>query len=224
MTACGCPGRTSGARRARRVRERRVRGDAAARSGFLGLRRSRRRPAPRETRMRHAGRWARRGRRARRFDVPAYDETRIDGMRALAARGLRRPACSRRRPPGRGAGPRTRRSTTSPTRVLDDEPCGRPPRSSARLSGRHPSVRRHRGQARDRSSRRGRSGDRRQWMALGAIAVVAAGAIGGVLMKFVFAGPGGPAHTVVAPQPADGFTRSREPGEAAEGRLAEARA
>ena len=31
-------------------------------------------------------------------------------------------------------------------------------------------------------------------MALGAIAVVAAGAIGGVLMKYVFAGPSGPAH------------------------------
>ncbi len=55
--------------------------------------------------------------------------------------------------------------------------------------------------------RRGRSGDRRQWMALGAIAVVAAGAIGGVLMKFVFSGPSGPAHTVVAPQTVDGFTR-----------------
>jgi hypothetical protein len=56
--------------------------------------------------------------------------------------------------------------------------------------------------------RRGRSGDRRQWMALGAIAVVAAGAIGGVLMKYVFAGPSGPAHQIVAPQTVDGFTRS----------------
>ena len=56
--------------------------------------------------------------------------------------------------------------------------------------------------------RRGRSGDRRQWMALGAIAVVAAGAIGGVLMKYVFAGPSGPAHQVVAPQTVDGYTRS----------------
>ena len=55
--------------------------------------------------------------------------------------------------------------------------------------------------------RRGRSGDRRQWMALGAIAVVAAGAIGGVLMKYVFSGPSGPAHTVVAPNQADAFTR-----------------
>jgi hypothetical protein len=45
-------------------------------------------------------------------------------------------------------------------------------------------------------------------MALGAIAVVAAGAIGGVLMKYVFAGPSGPAHQIVAPQAVDGYTRS----------------
>jgi len=56
--------------------------------------------------------------------------------------------------------------------------------------------------------RRGRSGDRRQWMALGAIAVVAAGAIGGVLMKYVFAGPSGPSHEVVAASTVDGYTRS----------------
>jgi len=56
--------------------------------------------------------------------------------------------------------------------------------------------------------RRGRSGDRRQWMALGAIAVVAAGAIGGVLMKYVFAGPSGPAHQIVAPATVDGYTSS----------------
>jgi hypothetical protein len=61
--------------------------------------------------------------------------------------------------------------------------------------------------------RRGRSGDRRQWMALGAIAVVAAGAIGGVLMKYVFAGPSGPAHQVVAPATVDGYTRSATLGE-----------
>jgi hypothetical protein len=46
-------------------------------------------------------------------------------------------------------------------------------------------------------------------MALGAIAVVAAGAIGGVLVKFMHSGPGGPAHTVVAPNQADGFTRNQ---------------
>jgi hypothetical protein len=45
-------------------------------------------------------------------------------------------------------------------------------------------------------------------MALGAIAVVAAGAIGGVLMKYVFTGPSGPAHEVVAASTVDGYTRS----------------
>ena len=50
-------------------------------------------------------------------------------------------------------------------------------------------------------------------MALGAIAVVAAGAIGGVLMKYVFAGPSGPAHQIVAPTSVDGYTRSASLGE-----------
>jgi hypothetical protein len=45
-------------------------------------------------------------------------------------------------------------------------------------------------------------------MALGAIAVVAAGAIGGVLMKYVFAGPSGPPHDIVAGQTVDGYNRS----------------
>ncbi|MBO0802874.1 MAG: hypothetical protein J2P25_07340 [Nocardiopsaceae bacterium] len=54
--------------------------------------------------------------------------------------------------------------------------------------------------------RRGRSNDRRQWMALGAIAVVASGAIGGVLMKFVFSGPSGPAHVISTPSEVAGYT------------------
>jgi hypothetical protein len=58
--------------------------------------------------------------------------------------------------------------------------------------------------------RRGHSRDKREWMALGAIAVVAAGAIGGVLMKFVFSGPSGPQHTVSTPDKVGSFTR--EPG------------
>ena len=58
--------------------------------------------------------------------------------------------------------------------------------------------------------RRGHSRDKREWVALGAIAVVAAGAIGGVLMKFVFSGQSGPTHTVSTPNSAAGFTR--EPG------------
>jgi hypothetical protein len=55
--------------------------------------------------------------------------------------------------------------------------------------------------------RRGHSRDKREWIALGAIAVVAAGAIGGVMMKFVFSGPSGPQHTVATPEKIGDFTQ-----------------
>jgi hypothetical protein len=140
-----------------------------------------------------------------RFDVPAYDETRIDGMRAMGPRasatGLLAPPDDR---------PRSWAEETSfddfgDYGVLDDEPVQAPATFVRTDHTERPddtATRRAIGR------RRGRSGDRRQWMALGAIAVVAAGAIGGVLVKFMHSGPGGPAHTVVAPNQADGFTRS----------------
>jgi hypothetical protein len=144
-----------------------------------------------------------------RFDVPAYDETRIDSMRAIGSRpsatGLLVP------PDGR---PRSWAEETSfddfgDYDVLDDEPV-RAPAAFVRTAERPGPLERPDDTAARRAvgRRRGRSGDRRQWMALGAIAVVAAGAIGGVLVKFMHSGPGGPAHTVVAPNQADGFTRS----------------
>ena len=140
-----------------------------------------------------------------RFDVPAYDETRIDGMRAMGPRpsatGLLAPPDDR---------PRSWAEETSfddfgDYGVLDTEPV-RGPAAFVRTDH----IERPDDTATRRAigRRRGRSGDRRQWMALGAIAVVAAGAIGGVLVKFMHSGPGGPAHTVVAPNQADGFTRS----------------
>ena len=143
------------------------------------------------------------------YDVPAYDETRIDSMVALERRpsptGLLVPADDR---------PRSWAEETSfddfgDYGVLDDEPV-RAPAAFVRTAGRPDHLERPDDTATRRAigRRRGRSGDRRQWMALGAIAVVAAGAIGGVLVKFMHSGPGGPAHTVVAPNQADGFTRS----------------
>jgi hypothetical protein len=54
--------------------------------------------------------------------------------------------------------------------------------------------------------RRGRSSDKKQWLALGAIGIVAAGAISFVMMK-TFSGPGGPAHTVAAPTKVESYTR-----------------
>ncbi len=140
-----------------------------------------------------------------RFDVPVvYDETRLDNMRPLRASGALLLA-----PPAR---PRNWAEDTSLDHFADldltDEPV---PAAFSRTLDR-PDARPQRDDdtaaRRAIGKRRGRSGDRRQWMALGAIAVVAAGAIGGVLMKYVFAGPSGPAHTVVAPQTADGYTRS----------------
>jgi len=155
-----------------------------------------------------------------RFDVPRYDETRLDNMRALSpatARELRKTGATTMLAPG-AVKPRNWAQDTSLDHFADldltDEPV---PAAFSRTTMERPDSRPlelPQGQDDDTATRRaigkrrGRSGDRRQWMALGAIAVVAAGAIGGVLMKYVFAGPSGPAHTVVAPQTVDGFSRS----------------
>ena len=68
--------------------------------------------------------------------------------------------------------------------------------------------RRDTGSQRTVGKRRGRSSDRRQWLALGAVVVVAAGAIAGVLSKFAFAGPSGPAHSISTPTHLDSYTRN----------------
>jgi len=134
-----------------------------------------------------------------RFDVPAYDETRIDNMRALnapsAAIGLLAP------PDERQLG-WAQETSFDDFGDLYEEPAPAPAAFTRTIEREDDTATR-----RAIGRRRGRSGDRRQWMALGAIAVVAAGTIGGVLMKYVFSGPSGPAHTVVAPNQADGFTR-----------------
>jgi hypothetical protein len=153
-----------------------------------------------------------------RFDVPAFDETRLDNLRAFSpatARELRRSGALLLAPPP--VQPRSWAEETSFDHFADldltDEPVpaaftrtlDRPDERALELP---PHQDDDTAARRAIGKRRGRSGDRRQWMALGAIAVVAAGAIGGVLMKYVFAGPSGPAHQVVAPQSVDGFTRS----------------
>ena len=150
-----------------------------------------------------------------RFDVPVYDETRLDNLRAFTpARGLRTSGALMLAPPA--ARPRSWADDTSLDQFADldltDEPV---PAAFTRTLERPDDRGLDRPQRDDDTAsrraigkRRGRSGDRRQWMALGAIAVVAAGAIGGVMMKYVFSGPSGPAHQVVAPKSVDGFTRS----------------
>jgi hypothetical protein len=142
-----------------------------------------------------------------RFDVPAFDETRIDNMRALRS-DFRRSSAGLLAPPERQ--PMNWPDQTSLDAFtgldLDDEPAQQVP-AAFRTAERRDDETDDTATRRSTGRRRGRSGDRRQWMALGAIAVVAAGAIGGVLMKYVFSGPSGPAHTVVAPNQAGPFTR-----------------
>ena len=77
-----------------------------------------------------------------RFDVPAFDETRIDSLRrtssdllALGPRPAGQP-CSRGPPPSRGAGSRTPRSTTSRTSTSPTSRC--PPPSPGPSSGPRP--------------------------------------------------------------------------------------
>jgi hypothetical protein len=142
-----------------------------------------------------------------RFDVPVFDETRLDNLRSLTpGRGMRPVGTAVLAPPA--VQPRGWAEDTSLDHFADldltDEPV---PAAFTRTLDR-PRQDEETGAHRAIGRRRGRSGDRRQWMALGAIAVVAAGAIGGVLMKYVFSGPSGPAHSIVAPATADGYNRS----------------
>jgi hypothetical protein len=142
-----------------------------------------------------------------RFDVPRYDETRIENLRALTpGGGLRTTGTAVLAPPARR--PRGWAEDTSLDQFADLDLTDQPVPAAFTRTIERPQQDDDTATRRAVGRRRGRSGDRRQWMALGAIAVVAAGAIGGVLMKYVFSGPSGPAHQVVAPQGVDGFTRS----------------
>jgi hypothetical protein len=149
-----------------------------------------------------------------RFDVPRFDETRLDNLRA--ARDLRASGALALASPAVGQ-PALSEDEWSFDNFVDldltDEPVPAAftrtlERPDSRPLELPPGQDDETGTRRAVGKRRGRSGDRRQWMALGAIAVVAAGAIGGVFMKYVFAGSSGPAHTIVAPQTVDGYSRS----------------
>jgi hypothetical protein len=146
------------------------------------------------------------------FDIPAYDDTRAENMRALhAGADFRRSATGLLPPPEKQPlnwPDETMIDAMVSDLYLDDEPDLQLPAAYVRTAERRGDTGEDTGARRAGGRRRGRSGDRKQWMALGAIAVVAAGAIGGVLMKYVFSGPHGPSHTVSAPSQAAGYTRS----------------
>ena len=150
-----------------------------------------------------------------RFDMPAlgefeggtrFDETRIDGMGALAPATEFRPAGSGLLAPSDEA-PLSWADETSLDTFGDlDAPAGLPAAFTPRapegaMADTDTAARRAIGK------RRGRSSDKRQWVALGVIAVVTAGAIAGAVMKFAHSGPGGPAHSVSVPNKAGSFTR-----------------
>jgi len=154
--------------------------------------------------------------RLTRMDLPVYDETRIEDMRALgsAATGLLAPPQDRPLDWAEQTSLDTFNDWAEQTSLdmfggvdLDEEmpPVGAPA-AFVRPSEEDDDTATRRAVGR----RRGRSGDRKQWMALGAIAIAAAGAVGFLGMKYVFHGPSGPAHTVSAPSQAGPFTR--EPG------------
>src|SRR3984957_16369023 len=145
-----------------------------------------------------------------RFDVPAFDETRIDTLRRTST-DLRTVGAALLAPPA--ARPRSWVEDTSFDHFADLDLTDEPVPAAFTRTIERPETEDDTATRRSVGRRRGRSGDRRQWMALGAIAVVAAGAIGGVLMKYVFAGPTGPAHQVVAPSSVDGYARSATLGQ-----------
>jgi hypothetical protein len=158
-----------------------------------------------------------------RFDVPAYNDTRMDNLRALAPASDLRPArgalLAPPAPATDWAAPATDwAEETSFDAFRSYEPAydtfdgldlaeELAPAAFTRTIDR-PELDEDTATRRAVGRRRGRSSDRKQWMALGAIAVVAAGAIGGVLMKFHFSGSTGPAHSVAAPAQLDGYTRN----------------
>ena len=150
-----------------------------------------------------------------RFDVPAFNETRIESLRRtstdLLATGQRPGRAALLAPPA--AQPRSWVEDTSFDHFADLDLTDEPVPAAFTRTIERPETDEDTGSRRAVGRRRGRSGDRRQWMALGAIAVVAAGAIGMVLMKYVHTGPSGPAHQVVAPASVDGYTRSATLGE-----------
>jgi hypothetical protein len=147
------------------------------------------------------------------FDVPRYgDETRLDNLGDPSGRpALDRAAVGLLERPVTWADETSLDSLAGVD--LDEMSIGyRPEQSRAVATALQESLpvpaRQDTGSQRSAGRRRGRSSDRRQWIALGAVVVAASAAIAGVLTHFAFAGPGGPAHSISTPASADGYTQS----------------
>jgi hypothetical protein len=149
-------------------------------------------------------------------DEPRFDETRLDNLRAVGTGPMQARTATGllARPDERPVSWPDETSLDSFAGLdLDDMPELReaPSRSRAVAAALReaPPVGEDTGSQRAVGGRRrGRSSDRRQWLALGAVAVVAVGAIAGVLSKFAFSGPSGPAHTISTPSQLDSYTRN----------------
>jgi hypothetical protein len=146
-------------------------------------------------------------------DEPRFDETRLDNMRAYSTGPMQARSATGllARPDERPMGWTDDTSLDSFAGLdLDELPELREERSRAVATALReaPPVREDTGSQRIVGRRRGRSSDRRQWLALGAVAVVAVGAIAGVLSKFAFSGPSGPTHTISTPSQLDSYTRN----------------
>ena len=88
-------------------------------------------------------------------------------------------------------------------------PAGMPaePLSRSAKTGGTGALLRPRPGSRPAGRRRGRSGDRRLWFALGGVVVVFVGALVAIITVAFPSGPGGPAHTLVTPDQLNAFTR-----------------
>jgi hypothetical protein len=149
--------------------------------------------------------------RALRDDPLRYGQTRMDGLRAVSTGPMEARSATGllTRPGDRWADDTSLDSFAGLD--LDDMPGLREESSravAAALREAPPLREETGGQRTVGGKRRGRNSDRRQWMALGAVAVLAVGAMGAVLAKFAFSGPSGPAHTISTPNQLDTFTRN----------------
>jgi hypothetical protein len=160
----------------------------------------------------------------RMSDPMRFDETRLDNMAALAAEPSRT-ATGLLAPPEFAPIERSWVDETSLDSFggLELDLLGTPGTRDSGAFEVEALVREDRPATRDTGSqrttgrRRGRSSDRRQWLALGAVVAVAAGAVAavlstgavaGVLSKFAFSGPSGPAHSISTPTQLDAYKRS----------------